>query len=177
VAQNDLMSFLGEKLNVTSAFGPKVTLESVVIKVKELSTENKDKWFIDIINEVDVLLKEYEEKDLRLKNIDFEEDLTKLDSENGLKVITWFVLWLGKIYVKPEFLQDLCVVFAKIWKVLDETQLSVLDLDNKLVWKKVMKECEVTMDDLPHFKNNPDLLFDFIQKICQLIGKTFEVKK
>jgi len=84
---------------------------------------------------------------------------------------------LGKIYVKAEFLQDLCVVFAKIWKVLDETQLSVLDLDNKLVWKKVMKECEVTIDDLPHFKSNPDLLFDFIQKVCQLIGKTFEVKK
>jgi len=152
VAQNDLMSFLGEKLMVTSEFAPKMTLEFVVSKILEISQEDKDKWFIDLQNQTKVLFEDFKEKDKKLHNIDFEEDLEKLDQENGLQIMAWFVLWLGKIYVTIEFLPELCIVFSKIWKVLEETQLSVQDLDNKLVWKKVTKECETLMQKLPNLK-------------------------
>lgn len=174
VAQNDLMSFLGEKLMVTSDFGPKVTLESVVTKILAFQGENRDKWFIDIQNKAKEMFATYQEKDKKLKSIDFEEDIGKLNPEDGLQIMTWFVLWLGKIYVKADFLFDLVGVFSKIWKVLEDTQLGVQDLDNKLVWKKVTKECEGIMKDMVNFKNDVNLLYDFIQKVSQLIGKTFE---
>jgi len=174
VAQNELMSFLGEKLMVTSDFSPKVTLESVVTKILAFQGENRDQWFINIQNKAKELLAVYQEKDVKQKNIDFEEDIEKLNPEDGLQIMTWFVLWLGKIYVKADFLFDLCTVFSKIWKILEDTQLGVQDLDNKLVWKKVTKECEELMKEIPNFKNDINLLYDFIQKVCQLIGKTFE---
>lgn len=161
---------------VTSDFAPKMSLEFVVNKILEISSEDKDKWFLDLQNQTKVLFEEFKEKDAKLKNIDFEEDLEQLDQENGLQIMGWFVLWLGKIYVKVEFLGELCIVFSKIWKVLEETQLSVQDLDNKLVWKKVTKECEGIIQQLPSFQNDQTLLYDFVQKVCQLIGKTFEIR-
>jgi len=168
------MSFLGEKLMVTSDFGPKVTLESVVTKILAFQGDNRDKWFIDIQNKAKEMFATYQEKDKKLKSIDFEEDIRNLNPEDGLQIMTWFVLWLGKIYVKADFLFDLVGVFSKIWKVLEDTQLGVQDLDNKLVWKKVTKECESIMKDMGNFKNDVNLLYDFIQKVSQLIGKTFE---
>ncbi len=168
------MSFLGEKLLVTSQYTPKIALELIVSRIVEILPKNKDTWFEDIQKECQVLFDQYKEREKKLQSIDFEEDLKQLDRENNLQVLTWFVLWLGKVYIKPGFLTEMCIVFAKIWKVLDETQLSIQDLDNKLVWKKVTKECEKDMPQLETFKNDQNLIYEFVQKTCQLIGKAFE---
>jgi hypothetical protein len=173
-SQNDLMSFLGEKLQVISDFVLKLSLDVIVTKIADISTNNKDKWFIDIQNECKKFLQEYRKKTVTPDNLDFEEDFQKLDTENGLNVIVWFLLWLANIFVKLDFVPQLTLIFAKIWKVVDQTQLSIQDLDNKLVWKKVMKECEQILDQLPSFKKDVNLLNEFIQKICQLCGKALE---
>jgi len=107
-------------------------------------------------------------------NLDFEEEFRNLNPDNGLRVLAWFILWLGKHFVKKEFVSDLTFIVSKIWKVLDDTQLQIQDLDNKLVWKKAMAECKINVAELTFFKRDEEMIFEFIQKICQLIGKAYE---
>lgn len=175
-AQNDLMNFLGEKLLIFKDLGPKVSLEEINIKMLESCKDCTEKWSIQIQQEVSKFISEYTARDLKMQHLDYEEEFMLLDPINSLRVLAWFMVWLMKIYVKPEFVPELCLIFPRIWKVLDETQLSVQDLDNKLVWKKVAKDCEGIMSELASFKNDQALLNEFIQKVCQLIGKTFENK-
>lgn len=170
------MNFLGEKLFIFKDLGPKVPLEAINIKMLESCRDFTDKWSTELQQEISKFISEYTARDLRMRHLDYEEEFMLLDHTNRLRVLAWFMVWLMKIYVKPEFIPELCLIFPKIWKVLDETQLSVQDLDNKLVWKKVAKDCEGIMPNLASFKDNQALLSEFIQKVCQLIGKTFENK-
>lgn len=168
--QNELLGFLGEKLMVISSFDDKVKLEDIVNKIASIPTDNKDKWFVSIQNDCKDVLAQYGEEN----NLDFEEEFKSLNPDNGLRVLVYFMLWLGKHFVKKEFLLDLSVIVSKIWKVLDQTALQIQDLDNKLVWKKAMAECKLSIEDLGFFRKDEELIYEFIQKVCQLIGKAFE---
>lgn len=174
IAQNDLMSFLGEKILVTTDVGPKISLEGILERILEISKFRTDKWVTDIQEESKIFLTENKEKDCLMETFDFDNGFTHLDPSQGLKVVVWFMMWLGKLYIKPEFIPDLCLVFSRIWKVLDETQLAAQDLDNKLVWRKILKDCEGLIESLVTFKGDKVILSEFIQKVCHLIGKIFE---
>lgn len=175
-AQADLIRFLGEKLEVIQSIGPKTLLENVNLKVLEAIEENNDEWLEEIGEESKRFLSEYKERDLKMQNLDFEEDFMDLDPKNSLKIIVWFIMWLGKIHVKPEFISDLVVICSRIWKVIKETRINVQDLDNKLVWKRVARECEELEYILSTFKKDSGLLAEFARTVCQLIGKVFEEK-
>lgn len=86
-------------------------------------------------------------------------------------------MWLISFFVRGEFIPDLCTVASIIWKVIDEAGLDAQDLDNKIVWKKVMNEGENVFEKLSFFKNNLLLLSELIKKVCELIGKAFENRK
>lgn len=168
------MRLLGEELEVTSNMGPKLSLEVIVQKIIEVSENKGDKWVKELEECSQTFLSENGEKDMEMRILDVDEDLAHLDSSNGLKVIVWLMIWLAKIYVKFEFIPDLCLICSKIWKVMTETRLGAQDLDNKIVWKKIAQECEAIVTDLPLFKKNLVVLNDFIKSVCQIIGKVFE---
>jgi len=168
--QNDLLGFLGERLMVISGFDDKLKLEDIVNKVLSIPKDNKDKWFVAMQEECQSIFKEFGEE----ISLDFEEEFRSIDPNNSLRVLAWFVLWLGKHFVKKEFVVDLCIIVSKIWKVLDDTQLQIQDLDNKLVWKKAMAECKLAVNELTFFRRDEEMIYEFIQKICQLIGRVFE---
>lgn len=168
--QNELLGFLGERLMVISGFEDKLKLEDAIGRIQMISKDNRDKWFTDVQNECQALYRQHGEN----INLDFEEEFRNLNPDNALGALVWFLLWLGKHFVKKEFISDLSIIISKIWKVLESTQLQVQDLDNKLVWKKAMAECKLVADDLPFFRRDDELTYEFIQKLCQLIGKAFE---
>lgn len=173
IAQNDLISFLGDRLLMTTSMGPKIPLEDIKVKILETSKIYTDKWLTDIQESSKTFIAENKEDQI-MKIFDFDNGFTRLDPSKGLNVIVWFMMWLGKLYVKSEFIPDLCLVCSRVWKVLDEIQLEAPDLDNKLVWKKVQKDCEGLIESLGTFKGDTADLNEFIQKLCQLIGKAFE---
>jgi len=105
--------------------------------------------------------------------LDF-EDFRATSSNDPLYVLAWLIVWLGKVVVKSNFIPDVCQIFSRIWLVLNKKELVIQDLDNKLVWKEVAKEVTPIVDRLSYFKNNKDMLLEFIEKSCHLIGKTFE---
>lgn len=177
VAQDALFSFLGEKLDVIPTIGPKASLEDVTSTFLEIIEKyNNDKWLEELGEESKRFLAEYKEKDLKMQNLDLEEDLIQINPEKSLKVIVWFMMWLGKIFVKPEFIPDLCIICSRIWKVTEETEIDVQDLDNKLVWKKVAKDCKESKYALTVFKDDYLLVIEFVKRVCQLIGKVYEEK-
>jgi hypothetical protein len=165
---------MGEKLSVTSLFRRKLTLKAVEKKIIESCQDKTDKWTTTLLEEAKNLISEYNAKDLKMKHLDFDEDFVNLDAGRSLRIIVWFMVWLAQIYVKTEFIPELCIIFSNIWRVLDETKLETQELDNKLVWKKIGKNFEGLMSILPTFKNDMPLLIEFIQKVCHLIGKIFE---
>jgi len=168
--QNELLGFLGEKLMIIGSFDDKMKLEEVVGKIRSIQKESKDKWFTALQDEGQAFFTEFGEN----TDLDFEEEFRNLDPNNGLRVLLWFVLWLVKNFVKKEFISDLCLIVSRIWKVLDDTQLQIQDLDNKLVWKKAMAECKLMIGELVFFRRDEELIYEFIQKVCQLIGRAFE---
>jgi hypothetical protein len=168
------MSFLGEKLTITSLLGRKQSLELVEKKIIECYQDKTDKWTITLLEETKKFVSEYKAKDLKMQHLDFDEDFVHLDAGKSLRIIAWFMVWLAQIHVKIEFIPELCIIFSNIWRVLEEIELGAQDLDNKLVWKKIVKNCEGLMPCLPTFKADTNLLSEFIQRVCHLIGKTFE---
>lgn len=173
-AQNELVSLLAEKMTVTGDMGPKISLESIVAKTLTTGSSHSDKWLTDLHEGSKTFVQEYKEKDENMEHLDFEGDFKKMDPKKSLDVTVWFLMWVAKVYVKPEFIPEICLILSRIWKVLDESQLNAQDLDNKLIWKKIMQECEGLIAMLPTFNNDKNLLKEFIQKVCQLIGKTFD---
>lgn len=173
-AQNDLVSLLAEKMEITGDMGPKGSLESISTRILDTHNNRTDKWLADLQEGSKTFVEDYKEKDLNLEHLDFEDEFRQLDPKKSLSVIVWFMMWLAKVYVRPEFIPEACLILSRIWKVLDESQLDAQDLDNKLIWKKGMQECEELVAILPTFNNDKNLLKEFIQKVCQLIGKTFE---
>jgi hypothetical protein len=170
------LRFLGEKLEVIKRMGPKDSLEDVATKVLQVSGQYNDKWLAKLAEESKKFLTEYKERDLKMQNLDFEEEFVRLDPTKSFQVIVWFMMWLGKVYVKAEFIQDLVVICSRVGKLTEETEISAQDLDNKLVWKKVAKDCEESKHLFSNFKDDYGLLTEFVKKVCQLIGKVFEGK-
>lgn len=173
-AHNDLVSLLAEKMYLTGDMGPKISLESIFVKVQDTNINQTDKWLNDLQEGSKVFVEEYKVRDENLEHLDFEGEFRQLDPKKSLDVIVWFMMWVAKVYVRPEFIPEVCLILSRIWKVLDESQLNAQDLDNKLIWKRGMQECEELIAILPAFKNDKGLLKDFIQNVCQLIGKTFD---
>jgi len=168
------MSFLGEKLAVMGLLARKQPLEVIEKKMIETCHDKIDKWTVALIEETKNLISEYKAKDHKMQHLDFDEDFVHLNAGKSLRILVWFMVWLAQIHVKTDFIPELCLIFSNIWRVLDEIQLEAQELDNKLVWKKIDKNCEGLMPSLPNFKNDIGLLNEFIQKVCHLIGKTFE---
>lgn len=156
---------------IISGFEDKLKLQDIVNKIVSIPRGTKDQWFTVIQDECQTLYGMFGED----MTLDFEEEYKNLDPNNGLRVLTWFLLWLSKHFIKKEAVPDMCLVVSKIWKVLEETKLQVQDLDNKLVWKKAMADCKTVVNELSCFHGDEELIYEFIQKCCQLIGKAFEL--
>jgi hypothetical protein len=174
-AQSELLGFLGERLKVVSMMDSKSKLETIVASITSICDEAKDDGMAQIKKQIEELYQEL--KDNTVEGFDVELDFDafqEIDKEQPLKILVWFLLWLGKYIVKADFLRDLTYVFAKIWKVLVQKQLQVQDLDNKLVWNGVMKECDPYIPTFTNFEHKKELVYEFVSKTCHLIGKIFE---
>lgn len=152
----------------------KESLKDIIAKVIQKENAPMDTWLEDLQKESLVFLSKNNERDLSLKNPNLEEDLIHLDPKDRLSVIIWFMMWLAKLYVKLEFIPDLCLIFSRIWKILDLMQLRVADLDNKLVWKRICNESEGFILSLDMVKKDQNLLNELIKKVCCLIGIFYE---
>jgi len=175
--QNDLLGFLGDSLGSLTTLKAKPKLEEVVNSILEVVNEPKEEWLEKIKQQTQTLFQEITQqssKDIDI-HLDY-EDIRNIPSNNPLKVVVWFILWLSRYNVKTNFIPDLCVIFGKILKVLNDKQLEIQDLDNKLVWNNVMKDCEPLMSKFTYFNKSKDLILEFIKKVCHLVGKTFEQK-
>lgn len=173
--QNELLGFLGDSIGSLAMLEAKPQLDNVVNIIVGAKNEPKEEYLDKIKEQTQTLgreIKEKNPKDIDI-HIDYEE-IKDIPANNPLKVIVWFLLWLGRYNVKPNFLPDLCIIFPKILRVLCDKNLEIQDLDNKLVWNGVMKECEPLISQFTYFNKNKDLIFEFIKKVCHLIGKTFE---
>ena len=173
--QNELLGFLGDNVGSLATLEAKPKLENVVKAILEVPNEPKEEWLDKIKEQSQVIYAEMQAKipkDIDI-HIDYEE-IKEFPANDPLKVAVWFILWLARYNVKANFIPDLCVIFGKILRVLNDKHLEIQDLDNKLVWNSVMKDCELLMPKFVYFSKNRDLIFEFIKKVCHLIGKTFE---
>lgn len=159
-------------MHVIEDFEPKVKMEDVMMKIRDVAQGKEDKYII-------ALLAKTEEYYADFKNRHPEELEIKLDKEpeyikcaDDLKCLAWYVVWLGKFYVKPRFVPDLFLLVAKIWKVLDEFKLNIRDLDNKIIWKKVFAESDFLKEN-NGMLNDPNQMAQLIQILCQMIEKIF----
>lgn len=159
-----------------NSYEPKLKVQDLVLKILENLKETSDSWLKDIREKTQEYWSEYSVKYKSTLEVELDDEPETLDHEDSLKGLVWFLLWLGKYYVKTDFLPDLCTIISRVWKVLSEIKLSVKDLDNKLVWKKVAKETSDVSSKLKYFKNSPELLLDFIEKTCQMIDRLFQSK-
>lgn len=173
--QNDLLGFLGDKVGSLSMFESKPKLADIVKTIQDVKNKTNDQYLNEIKSQSKVMFDEImrrNEKDIDI-HIDFEEIRT-VSEKSPLRALIWFILWSGRYNIKTNFIPDLCIIFGKVLKVLTEMQLEVSDLDNKLIWTNIMKECEPDFGQFTYFSKNKDLIFEFIKKICHLLGKTFE---
>lgn len=175
--QNDLLGFLGEAIGSLSTLEAKPKLENVheTIAKVQLQNEQKEEWLDKIkqqSQETIAEIKKNNPNDIDI-HLDYEE-IKEVSGQDPLKASVWFILWLGRYNVKPNFVPDTVIIFSKIIKVLKNMSLDIPDLDNKLVWNNVLKECEPLISQFTYFNKNKDLIFEFIKKVCHLIGKTFE---
>ena len=169
------MGFLGDSLGCLTTLKAKPKLEEVVNCILEVVNEPEEEWLEKIKQQSQILFAEIRQKSAKDIDIHLDyEEIRDIPSNDPLKVIVWFIMWLSRYNVKTNFIPDLCVVFAKILKVLDDKNLDIQDLDNKLVWNNVLKDCELLMTKFAYFNKNKDLILEFIKKVCHLIGKTFE---
>jgi hypothetical protein len=174
-AQSELLGFLGERLRVVGMMDSKPKLETVVLGVLNVTDESNDKAMVELKKKAEELFAKMKEKSSETFDIELDFDtFSGMDPEQPLDILAWFLLWMGKYIVKLEFLRDLTFIFSKIWKVLEQKQLQIQDLDNKLVWNGVMKECDGFLDNFTCFERKKELVFEFVSKTCHLIGKIFE---
>lgn len=156
---------------VISAFSHKLTVEDIVVKISEIcSKSDKDKWFLDIQDGCQRFLEDHKKNRNKIGLLSFTEDFGNLDHKNQLRTICWMMIWLTQIYVKIDFLCDLCLIFSKIWKIIEDTKLEVQDLDNKIVWRNIVRECEDMIQDSVFFRDNKKMLSNLVQKVCEFLG-------
>jgi len=174
-SQSELLDFLGDKLEAISTLDSKPRLEDILQIIYDTKTDEDDIWLEQLKKEAGKFLLQKKEKVIGDNDIDLDfEDFKNKSPSNPLYLLTWLIVWLGKVVVKTNFVPDLCLIFSKAWMVLNKKELLIQDLDNKLVWKEVTKEVTPLLYRLNYFKNNKDLLYEFVEKSCHLIGKTFE---
>ena len=174
-SQSELLDFLGDKLEAISTLDSKPKLEEILQIIYDTKTDADDVYLEQLKKEAGKFLLQKKEKVIGDNDIDLDfEDFKNKSPSNPLYLLTWLIVWLGKVVVKSNFVQDLCLIFSRAWMVLNKKELSIQDLDNKLVWKEVTKEVTPILHRLNYFKNNKDLLYEFVEKSCHLIGKTFE---
>jgi len=170
-----LLGFLGDKVGSLAMFESKPKLDEIVKIIQDVKNKKNEKWLDEIKRESKVIFGEIisrNEKDIDI-HIDYEE-IKGVSLDKPLRAIVWFVFWFARYNIKANFIPDLCIIFGKVFKVLSELQLEISDLDNKLIWTNVMKECDTEMAQFAYFNNNKELIFEFIKKVCHLLGKTFE---
>ena len=173
--QNDLLGFLGEAVGSLSTLEAKPKLENVLDVIMKVSNEQKEEWLDKIKQQSQDTVEDIKKNNLNDIDIHLDyEEIKDVSEQDPLKASVWFVLWLGRYNVKANFVPDTVVIFSKIVKVLKGMSLEIPDLDNKLVWNNVLKECEPLIPQFTYFNKNKDLIFEFIKKVCHLIGKTFE---
>jgi len=162
-------------MKAVSSMDSKPKLENVVVGILGIPDDQCDDWMKQLKRKTEEMYNEMKVIHAESRDIELDfEDFRVLDLGDILKVIVWFMLWLGKYIVKANFLPDGLMIFSKIWKVLHEKQLQITDLDNKLVWNEVIKECEPHKDKLTYFEGSSELVLEFVKKTCHLIGKTYE---
>lgn len=153
----------------------KPKLENVVLGVLGTPEVLRHEWFAQLKQRTSQVFEELKNRAVNNQHIELDfEEFKNLPQNDPLQILVWFILWLGKYIVKSDFLPDLTFIFANIWKVLDQRALAISDLDNKLVWKDVIKECDPIKSKLIYFEANNDLIYEFVEKTCHLIGKYFE---
>jgi len=174
-AQSELLGFLGERLKVVSIMDSKLKLENIVQGILGTVNPTNDEAMVQLKAEVEAFYGELKNKSNETFDIELDFDsFIELNKNNSLKILVWFLLWMGKYIVKPDFMPDFTFIFSKVWKVLDQKQLEIQDLDNKLVWNGVMKECDSSLSRFTSFEQKKDLVYEFVSKTCHLIGKMFE---
>jgi len=174
-SQSEMLDFLGDKVEAIGTLDSKPKLEEIIQIVKDVKVDGEDTYLDDLKREAEKFIAYKKEKVVGDNDIDLDfEQFKNKNPENPLHLLAWLIVWLGKIVVKPNFVPDCTLIFSKVWMVLNKKELSIQDLDNKLVWKEVTKEVSPILQRLNYFKNNKDLLYEFVEKSCHLIGKTFE---
>lgn len=171
--QNTYCHLLGEKLQVINNYESKPKLSEISQKLLDYLKDYDDQWARSLTEKIAEYTSDYEKKYANNLEVELDEQPTVLSLTDSLNILAWFVLWMGKYYVKIEFINDVCLICSKIWNILSEMNLTVKDLDNKLIWKKVLRECEAIFEKLPFFQKDKNLLADFVQKTCQLIDRLF----
>lgn len=153
----------------------KPKLDSIVGMILGVTDDQSNKMMIEFKKGIEECYAGLKQKNNGLLEVELDFDAFQdMDREQPLEILSWFLLWLGKYIVKPESIRDLTIVFSKVWGVLQEKQLQIQDLDNKLVWNGVMKECDQFISSFGSFEGKKELLNEFVSKTCHLIGKIFE---
>jgi len=153
----------------------KPKLENVVHNILGASDDSNDESMTQLKKRTEVLYGDLKRNSGDTFDIELDFDsFQAINPEDSLKILVWFLLWMGKYMVKPDFLKELTFIFSKIWKVLVQKQLQIQDLDNKLVWNGVMKECDPYINSFQCFEKKKELVSEFVNKTCHLIGKIFE---
>jgi len=173
--QSELLGFLGERIKAVSSMDSKPKLENIVVAILGIPEEHTDDWMKQLKKKTEDIYAEMKANNTDIRDIELDfDDFRGLGVNEPLKVLVWFMMWLGKYIVKSNFLPDVCMIFSKIWKVVNEKGLQIQDLDNKMVWNDVLRESEGHKPHMNYFDGNNDLILDFIKKTCHMIGKTFE---
>lgn len=174
-AQSELLGFLGERLKIVSSMDAKPKLEAIVREICKVPNDANDDAMTELKQQIEDLLKELKQKTIQTFDIELDFDnFQELDKSDRLKILSWFLMWIAKYMIKLEAVRDMTFLFSKVWKVLFQKELEIQDLDNKLVWNGVMKECDPYISTFTSFEGKKDLIFEFLSKLCHLIGKIFE---
>ncbi len=160
---------------MVSMMDAKPKLEAVVQTVLSAADESNEETMEQLKSRAQALYAELKSNSGDSFDIELDFDaFQSFDREDSLLILVWFLLWMGKYIVKADFLRELTFLFGKIWKVLLQKQLQIQDLDNKLVWNGVMKECDPHIPNFVCFEKKKEHVLEFVSKTCHLIGKIFE---
>ncbi len=156
-----------------NSFSQKPKLESVVKAIYEIDYNPPDKDLEALQKEVQKYYKEFKEKYPGPLELELDDEPAKLDLNDSNTILAWFVVWMGKFHIKLEFMPNLCLIVCKIMKILEELGLTIKDLDNKIVWRKVLKECSNLNKGTFSLGEDQEGLNIIIQNVCKMIEKQF----
>ena len=173
--EDDLIDFLGERLDAISPLVSKPPLEKIIGETLATLARSQDECVVRIrekICEFYMQVKLEESQEAQDTELDYERFKNRVPEEVD-RGLTWFILWFGKYILKVNFLPDMCFVFSRIWKVLNKLHLGIQDLDNQVIWNEAFKECQTNIGSLMWFKGRETVLLEFITRMSQFICRTF----